>query len=453
MAVEFFIAKMSDHMESAQILKWLVKEGDRVEQYQIILELMTDKVTAEVEAPAAGVIKGIRPGAVDGAEVPVGEVICYIAAPGESVPALPPLPGYETTDEGQTTKDESPATAASVAVPKEVEAEPVAGPRASPVARKVAKELGVDLNAVTGTGPQGRITEDDVRAVAAKIADEGRKTKDEGPKTKDESAISVTPGAVVAPTQAQPIQDPIRNTQHAIRNTHYATAGTTLPLTSIQRITGERMRESVVNAPQFAIDVAADMTQALWLREQLAERVQAEAGAKLSVTGLLIKVVAAALKRHPRANAEFAGDKLTLHDEINLAVAVGTDDGLVVPVIRNADHKSLAQITAELAMFQEKAKMLRFSADDLTGGTFTISNLGMYGVDGFRAIINPPQSAILAVGRIVKTPVGLPDDTIALRPMMSLTLTVDHRCMDGVQGARFLAEIKTLLEQPHLLLA
>ena len=213
------------------------------------------------------------------------------------------------------------------------------------------------------------------------------------------------------------------------------------------------MRESVVNAPQFALDVAADMTQALWLREQLTERVQAEAGAKLSVTGLLIKVVAAALKRHPRANAEFAGDKLTLHEEINLAVAVGTDDGLVVPVIRDADHKSLAQITAELAAFQEKAKTLRFSAEDLTGGTFTISNLGMYGVDGFRAIINPPQSAILAVGRIVKTPVGLPDDTIALRPMMSLTLTVDHRCMDGVQGARFLAEIKTLLEQPHLLLA
>ncbi len=439
MAVEFYIAKMSDHMESAQILKWLVKEGDRVEQYQIILELMTDKVTAEVEAPAAGVIKGIRPGAVDGAEVPVGEIICYIAAPGESVPALPPLPGYEATDEGRTTKDEGPSTAASVAVSKEAEAEPVAGPRASPVARKVAKELGVDLNAVTGTGPQGRITDGDVRAAAAKVADEGRRTK-------DEQAAPSTP-VVSAPEHAS------RLTHHASPATLPPQRATDLPLTTIQRITGERMRESVVNAPQFAIDVAADMTQALWLREQLAERVQAEAGAKLSVTGLLIKVVAAALKRHPRANAEFAGDMLTLHDEINLAVAVGTDDGLVVPVIRNADHKSLAQITAELAAFQEKAKVLRFSADDLTGGTFTISNLGMYGVDGFRAIINPPQSAILAVGRIVKTPVGLPDDTVALRPMMSLTLTVDHRCMDGVQGARFLAEIKTLLEQPHLLLA
>ena len=213
------------------------------------------------------------------------------------------------------------------------------------------------------------------------------------------------------------------------------------------------MRESVVNAPQFAIDVAADMTQALWLREQLAERVQAEAGAKLSVTGLADQSRRGCAQTPSARQRRICGRQVDLHDEINLAVAVGTDDGLVVPVIRNADHKSLAQITAELAAFQEKAKTLRFSADDLTGGTFTISNLGMYGVDGFRAIINPPQSAILAVGRIVKTPVGLPDDTIALRPMMSLTLTVDHRCMDGVQGARFLAEIKTLLEQPHLLLA
>ena len=198
------------------------------------------------------------------------------------------------------------------------------------------------------------------------------------------------------------------------------------------------MRESVVNAPQFAIDVAADMTQALWLREQINERIEAEAGAKLSVTGLLVKVVGAALKHHPRANAEFAGDHLKVHEEINVAVAVGTDDGLVVPVIKSADRKSLSEITRELAGFQEKVRTLRFTAEDLSGGTFTLSNLGMFGVDNFRAIINPPQSAILAVGRIQKTPIGLPDDTIALRPMMSLTLTVDHRCLDGVQAARLL---------------
>jgi pyruvate dehydrogenase E2 component (dihydrolipoamide acetyltransferase) len=448
MAVEFYIAKMSDHMETAQILKWLVNEGDRVEQYQIILELMTDKVTAEVEAPAAGVIKGIRPGAVDGAEVPVGEVICYIAAPGESVPALPPLPGYETPDEGRTiaehpsgTKDEEPVAQVEIA-PKEGEAEPVAGPRASPVARRVAKDLSIDLTAVTGTGPQGRITEADVRAFATAKTDERRKTKDEP------VAPTPTAPAVSAPEHISriPHQDMSPSTLPAPRSTD-------LPLTPVQRITGERMRESVVNAPQFAIDVAADMTQALWLREQINERIEAEAGAKLSVTGLLVKVVGAALKHHPRANAEFAGAHLKVHEEINVAVAVGTDDGLVVPVIRSADRKSLSEITRELAGFQEKARTLRFTAEDLSGGTFTLSNLGMFGVDNFRAIINPPQSAILAVGRIQKTPMGLPDDTIALRPMMSLTLTVDHRCLDGVQAARLLAEIKDLLERPHLLLA
>jgi pyruvate dehydrogenase E2 component (dihydrolipoamide acetyltransferase) len=235
--------------------------------------------------------------------------------------------------------------------------------------------------------------------------------------------------------------------------THHESRITEIPLTPIQRITGDRMRESVVNAPQFALDVDVDMTAALWLREQIAERVAAEAGEKLSVTGLLVKVVAAALRHHPTANAEFADGRLKVHGEINVGVAVGTNDGLAVPVIKEADRKSLAEITRELSTFQGKARTLRFGADDLSGGTFTISNLGMFGVDRFRAIVNPPQSAILAVGRIIKTPVGLPDDTIALHPIMSLTLTIDHRCMDGIQGAHFLAEIKELLEKPHLLLA
>ena len=163
---------MSEHMETAQILHWLVKEGEQVEQFQVIIEVMTDKVTAEIESPEAGIITGIRPGAIDGATVPVGEPICYIAAAGETLPALLPLAGYEATDEGRTANAE--------AMPKGIDAEPVAGPRASPVVRKVAKELGVDLASVTGTGPLGRITEADVRTFAATTTDEGRKTKDEG---------------------------------------------------------------------------------------------------------------------------------------------------------------------------------------------------------------------------------------------------------------------------------
>lgn len=418
MAVEFFIHKMSEHMETAQILKWLVKEGDRVEKFQVIMEVMTDKVTAELEAPVAGVVRGIRPGAIDGATVPVGEPICYIAAADETVPVLPPLPTYVALAESTAAPAEETQGVSEELRETESKTNDI---RATPVARRVARELGIDIAAVTGTGPQGRITETDVRNYI---------------KTSTTPTVAVT-AVGVPPSSPEPSTVPVE----------------WLTLTPIQRITGDRMRESVLNAPQFALEVDVDMSAALWLREQIVERVAAEAGEKLSITGLLVKVVAAALRRHPAANAEFVEGRLKVHGEINVGVAVGTNGGLAVPVIKGADRKALAEITRELGSFQGKAGTLRFSADDLSGGTFTISNLGMFGVDRFRAIVNPPQSAILAVGRIIRTPVGLPDDTIALRPVMSLTLTVDHRCMDGIQAAHFLTEIKELLEKPHLLLA
>jgi pyruvate dehydrogenase E2 component (dihydrolipoamide acetyltransferase) len=212
------------------------------------------------------------------------------------------------------------------------------------------------------------------------------------------------------------------------------------------------MLESVQTAPQFALTVDVGTTNLLWLREAMMERVQSETGERLSVTAMLVKIVAAALQKYSRANASFEDGRVKLHPQVNVGVAVGTDDGLVVPVIQEADTKSLVQITQELKAFQEKAAKMRFTSEDLSGGTFTISNLGMFGVDRFTAIINPPESAILAVGRTVKTPVGMPDDTIALRPMMNLTLTIDHRSMDGVQGAKLLAEIRELIETPYFLL-
>ena len=177
-----------------------------------------------------------------------------------------------------------------------------------------------------------------------------------------------------------------------------------------------------------------------------------ETGARLSVTAILIKAAALALKKFPRANSSFQGDFLNLYAQVNIGVAIGTEDGLVVPVIKDANGKSLAEIARELKSFQIKAGEMRFSPDELSGGTFTISNLGMYGVDVFTAIINPPQSSILAVGRIIQTPVGLEDGTIGLQPLMALTLSIDHRCMDGLQGAKFLTEIQKLLEEPSLML-
>lgn len=436
MAVEVFMPKMSDHMEVGEIIRWLVKEGDQVEHGQVIMEVMTDKVVADLEAPASGVLKGIRAGTVDGAIVPVGETFAFIAEPDEEVPALPPL----APAEGKEAKEEV---------------------RATPVARRLAKELGVDLSQVKGTGPGGRIKDEDVRVFA-----EAQKAKPpEAPKAVRASPVArrVARELGIDITQVKGTGPGGRIKEEDVRS--YAEALSTAPaaqpseedaewleLNSIQRLTGQRMLESVQTAPQFALTVNVDVTNLLWLREGLMERIVTEAGERLSITALLVKIVAAALKQYPRANASFEDGRVKLHRQVNVGVAVGTDDGLIVPVIRDADQKSLIQVTQELKAFQEKAQQMRFTTEDLSGGTFTISNLGMYGIDRFNAIINPPESAILAVGRTVKTPVGMPDDTIALRPIMSLTLTIDHRSMDGVQGAKFLAEIKERIEKPYFLL-
>jgi len=500
MAVEVFMPKMSDHMEVGEIIRWLVKEGDRVKAGQVLMEVMTDKVVAELEAPASGVLKGIRAGADDGAIVPVGETFAFIAEPGEPVPALPPL-GPAGAGKPAPTAPTAQGAGEGLATPGHLAPTPgrLAGEpgqvRATPVARRMAKELGVDLSLVKGTGPDGRVKEEDVRAFAAATSghqeaqqatpsevgarrpevDEGVRAapavrrlarelgvdlaliqgtgpegriREEDVRTVAEARLVATPGhRAAAPSRlAAPATPPAAQSSQGEEGVEW------LDLNPIQRLTGQRMLESLQTAPQFALTTDVDMTNALWLREALMERVLAETGERLSVTALLVKVVAAALKDYPRANAAFEGGRVKLYGQINIGVAVGTGDGLVVPVIKEADRKSLVQITQELGSFEEKARHLRFSNQDLSGGTFTISNLGMYGVDRFNAILNPPQSAILAVGRIIKTPVGLPDDTIALRPMLSLTLAVDHRSMDGVQGAKFLAEVKERVEQPYFLL-
>jgi len=409
MAIEVFIHKMSEHMETARIIHWLVKEGDSIQKFQVIMEVETDKAVAELESPATGFLKGIRPGAVDGAEVKVGETIAFIAGPDEPVPALPPLGGVDI--------ESSPISLPLLAFPATVEPE-LSQVRATPVARRVAKELGVDLKLVKGTGPGGRIKEEDVRSFVL--------------------------------------------TLQVVPSTSAASDKEWMDLTHIQRLTGQRMLESIHTAPQFSLTLQADMTNALWLRQALMDRLVTETGERLSITTILVKVVAEALKRHPRANASYKEGRIEVYTTINIGVAVGSEQGLVAPVVRDADRKSLTQVAQEIKSFQGKASQMHFAPEDLMGGTFTISNLGMYGIEQFNAILNPPQSAILAVGRVVKKLVGLTDDVpewqpeppfrVALRPMISLTLTIDHRVLDGIQGARFLSEVKERLEKPFFLL-
>jgi pyruvate dehydrogenase E2 component (dihydrolipoamide acetyltransferase) len=402
--VEVFIHKMTDHMESGRIIRWLVKEGERVEQNQAIMEVETDKAVAELESPASGILKGIRPGAIEGAQAPVGETLAFIAEPGEEVPVLAPLASVSAR-----AADEAAVRRAEI-VPTQVAKPQV---RATPAVRRIARELDIDLSLVKGTGPDGKISEEDVRSFAA--------------------ARGGSPAG--EPTLAADSPELVEWAD----------------LSTVQRLTGQRMVQSIQTAPQFALTVSTDMTNALQLREELIDQTVAETGERLSITALLVKVVATALRHHARANASYEAGRVKLHKQVNVGIAMGAEEGLVVPVIKEADQKSLVQIVRELQIFREKARQMRFGSDDLSGGTFTISNLGMYAIDQFSAIVNPPQSAILAVGRVIKTPVVLPDNTITPRPVMSLTLTVDHRVMDGVVGAKFLAEIKERLEKPDLL--
>src|SRR5512141_1186815 len=262
MAAEFFIHKMSEHMESAKIIRWLVQEGDPIRQFQIIMEVETDKVAAEIEAPASGILKGVRAGAVDGADVPVGETIAFIAGPDEVVPVLPPLGSVSSAN---------PIKLPPASPSPSTNAEP-GSIKATPVARRVAKDLGVDLSLVKGSGPDGRIKDEDVRAYAA-------------------AAKRRSAGPAPAPLAA---------------------AGEWLDLTAAQRVTGQRMLESVQTAPQFALTLNTDMTQVLWLREALMDRVLVETGERLSITAILVKVVAAALQLHRRANASFEDGKIKL---------------------------------------------------------------------------------------------------------------------------------------------
>ena len=400
MPTEVFIPKMTDHMETALLNRWLVQPGDRVERGQPIMEVETDKASAEVEAPESGILAGIR--VQQGAEVPVGEVIAFILQPGEAVP--------ESPGSSATTAKEQAAPVAPKDQPSDfpTPASPVEGDavRATPVARRVAKELGVDLRQVKGGGPQGRIREEDVRA------------------------------AFQARAAQPPVSAPAAGAQEWIE------------LSRAQLITGRRMVESIQTAPHFALTTTVDVTETLRRQEQISNQILAATGFKLSLTAIIVKASAVALRRYPRANVSFHEGRLRRHGQVNIGIAIGTEEGLVVPVIKNADQKNLAEIVTLLEEYRRRAQEKRLTPDELSGGTFTISNLGMYGIDQFTAIINPPESAILAVGRVKKAPVAIADETLALRSLMTLTLSIDHRSLDGVHGARLMTEIKQLLEQP-----
>jgi len=421
MATEVKLPRLGQGMESGTVVRWLKQEGEQVEKGEPLYELDTEKVTQEVEAEASGVLLKI---AVQEGEVPVGQTIAVIGEQGEDVPIeeapeepeAPEAPEEEGSrapardeerERGKEAFAEQPAMSEQVTEVREPEPSRTDGRiKASPLARRIARENGLDLAELRGTGPEGRIVAEDVeRALAAPA-----------------------PAAAPAAAPAEPEVE---------------------PLTSIRKTIARRLTKAW-EAPVFQISMTADMTRAQELRERLVERMR-EGETKPTVSDVLTKVCAAALMRYPQVNAHYADETVKRFASANVGMAVATDRGLVVPVIGGAERLSLAEIAAARADLVSRARDAKLQQQDLEGGTFTVSNLGMYGVEQFVAVLNPPEVAILAVGAIEEKPV-LFDDELDFRPLMSLTLTCDHRALDGAVAAEFLGTVRGLLEEPGLAL-
>jgi pyruvate dehydrogenase E2 component (dihydrolipoamide acetyltransferase) len=404
-------------MESGTIVKWLKSEGERVEKGEPLYELDTDKVTQEVEAEASGVLLKI---AVQEGEVPVGQTIAVIGEEGEEVAvdvsgngaAAAQQVEQDSKEEG--TPDEAReeererGREASAGEPPRQPAPTRDGGRvkASPLARRIARERGIDLAALSGTGPEGRIVAEDVERAEAGAA-----------------ALAAAPMA--APAGEVEVEQ----------------------LSSVRRTIARRLTEAW-QAPAFQISMSADMTRAKELHARLAEL--AGDGPKPTLTDILTKA-SAALMRHRAVNARFTGEAIERHPSADIGLAVAIPDGLVVPVIRGCERRTIAEIAATRIDLVERSRGGKLRQEDLEGGTFTISNLGMYGVEQFVAVLNPPQAAILAVGTVEDRPVAQ-DGELVVRPMMTMTLTSDHRALDGATASDFLRTVKSFLEEPGLML-
>jgi len=438
-ATEVKLPRLGQGMESGTIVKWLKGEGEPVKKREPLYELDTDKVTQEVEAEADGVLLKIL---VDSGEVEVGKTIALIGSEGEEVPTSDngsqaatqePEKSPESEEKDEVEAEEEPeeegspapemddererglqaaaATAeAETAALVSGEARPDGRVKASPLARRLARERGIDIAQVTGTGPDGRIVADDVHQAEAAPA----------------PAAAAAPAPAAAPAEAEEVE-----------------------LTSTRKTIARRLTEAW-QAPVFQLVVSADMTRTLELRERLVGRLR-EGETKPTVSDLLTKVCAAALVRHPAVNAHFTGDKIVRFPVAHVGIAVAAPAGLIVPVIRDADRRTIQQIAAARADLVGRARDGKLKREDLEGGTFTISNLGMFGVEQFTAVLNPPQAAILAVGATVESPV-VRNGQVEVRPLLALTITCDHRAIDGADGAEFLRTVKELLEEPALAL-
>lgn len=445
MPIPFIMPKFDMDQEKGTIGSWLKKEGDRVEVDEAVLVVETDKIAIEVTAPASGILAGIC--AKEGDVVPVTQVIAYILKDGEKL-AAPNQEAVETPPPMSPTESGEPvgrdvilATPVAARMAKEqgidLSLVKASGERisrtdverylenreventyrvvtpATPKARRLAEEAGVELGKVLGTGPRGRVQAADVVAAGA------------------------TEQASIKKAATAKLERPVK----------------ILPLTSMRRTIAERMQASFQTAPHISLTVEVDVTRLEEVRGRLNMLAEKSSHSKVSFTALLVRICAWALERHPSLNSSFQDNQIYQWLDVNIGIATAVKDGLIVPVIREANRKPVHQIVEELADLANRAKSGKLTLAEVQEGTFTISNLGMFGILQFRPIINPPESAILAVGKVTRKPVVINDqDDVGVRPIVSLTLAADHRLVDGVAAARFLVDLVQAIEEPDALL-
>ncbi|MGQ9500842.1 MAG: dihydrolipoamide acetyltransferase family protein [Anaerolineae bacterium] len=415
MAELLTMPKMGFDMAEGTLVQWLKKEGDTLAEGDVIAIIETDKANVEVTAFRSGVLRKIL--VESGTVVPVGEPIAIIGSADEDIQSLiQAQEGAMPAKEAAEAVSEAVPPVVSVGVAPEIE---VGRVLASPVARRMASELGIDLTQVRGTGPGGRIIKADIEAFVRASAREA-------------------PQPIVTPPLAVPSQPPA-GVEYAVEL-----------VTPIRKTISRRMTESKQQAPHFYITMEVDMEAAVALRQQLNALLPEEE--KISINDMVIKAAAIALRQYPRINASLAGDEIHLHRQVNIGIAVALDNGLITVVIKDCDQKPLNRIAAETRAMVTRAREGRMQADDMVGGTFTISNLGMYGVEDFAAIINPPQAAILAVSAVRRVPVVNDAGDLVAGTRMKMTLSADHRVTDGAEAALFLQALKAALEQPMRLL-
>jgi pyruvate dehydrogenase E2 component (dihydrolipoamide acetyltransferase) len=409
---DVIMPRLSDTMTEGILVQWLKQEGEPVQRGEVLAEIETDKATMELEAYDSGVLTRII--AAPGSTVPIGQPIAVIGEQSAvaDVPAAADVPLAVT-----------PSLSAADGVAATAEPAPWREPpatstvRTSPLARQLARNHGLDIAGIPGTGPGGRVVRADV-----------------------ETAIAASSGTAPV-ASAQVHSGPVALAEPADEQ---------VALTSIRRISAQRLTESAA-APHFYLTSVVNAEPLLAVRTQLNEQLS-DSGAKVSVTDLLVRACAVALKTHPQVNASWGGDHLVRHARINIGVAVALEDGLIVPVIRDADRKRLSEIAAEAHALAERARAGKLTPDEFSHGTFTISNLGMFGIDHFTAVINPPEAAILAVGAAREEAV-VRDGQLVVGTTMKLTLSIDHRVLDGATAAGFLQDLVGLVERPLRILA